>query len=48
MLAMMQARQVAEELLKALWQESTEGLMLRSAYMDAVHAAHTGEFPTAH
>ncbi len=47
-LAMMQARQVAEELLKALWQESTEGLMLRSAYMDAVHAAHTGEFPTAH
>lgn len=48
MLAMLQTRQVADELLKALWKESTEGLMLRSAYMDAVHAAHTGEFPTAH
>ena len=47
-LAMLQARQVAEELLKALLKESTEGLMLRSAYMDAVQAAHTGGSPTAH
>ena len=47
-LAMLQARQVAEELLKALWQESTEGLMLRDAYLTALHAAHTGDFPTAH
>lgn len=47
-LAMLQARQVAEELLKALWQESTEGLMLRNAYLTALHAAHTGDFPTAH
>ena len=47
-MAMLQARQVAEELLKALWQEATEGLMLRDAYLTALHAAHTGDFPTAH
>ena len=43
-LTMLQARQAAEELMKALLQEATEGLMLRSAYMDATY----GERPTAH
>ena len=47
-LAMMQARQVAEELMKALWKEATEGLMLRDAYLTALHAAHTGDFPAVH
>ena len=44
MLTMLQTRQAAEELMKALLQEATEGLMLRSAYMDAAY----GEQPTAH
>ena len=48
LLAMLQARRVAHALLKALFEEATEGVMLRSAYLDAVHAAHTGDFPTAH
>ena len=47
-MAMLQARQVADELLKALWQEATEGLMLRDAYLTALHAAHTGDFPAVH
>lgn len=48
LLVVLQARQMADELMKALFKEEIEGLMLRSAYMDAIHAAHTGDFPTAH
>ncbi|WP_413892893.1 hypothetical protein [Candidatus Skiveiella danica] len=44
MISMLTAREVAETLLKELRKESIEGLMLRSAYLDAVN----GSLPNFH
>ena len=44
MISMLTARKVAETLLKELRKESIEGLMLRSAYLDAVN----GSLPNFH
>jgi|JI10StandDraft_1071094.scaffolds.fasta_scaffold4007194_2 hypothetical protein len=44
MISMLTARKVAETLLEELRKESFEGLMLRSAYLDAVN----GSLPNFH